>query len=143
MKSQKAKIQIDLRISDPDVHSQESMFEEVKILKKSLNRLFWDLNETSIITSSSAKVTSPNNDLVLSKDKAAKSGGTLIGLLQAEVSLNNLGKVINFIGQKFKKDPIKIQIEIGNKAVTIKINSLHDLIEAEQSVKRLIRELEQ
>jgi hypothetical protein len=54
-------------------------------------------------------------------------GGTLVGLLTAEVSLANGKKLMGFLGDRLGGKPIEFTVEVNGKKLTAKANSREEL----------------
>jgi hypothetical protein len=54
-------------------------------------------------------------------------GGSLVGLLTAEVSLANGKKLIGFLGDRLGGKPIEFTVEVNGKKLTAKANSREEL----------------
>lgn len=54
-------------------------------------------------------------------------GGFLLGLLAAEVSLDNAKKLIKFLGDRLSGKPIELTVEANGKKLSVKAHSREEL----------------
>ncbi|MBH8552785.1 hypothetical protein I8751_10480 [Nostocaceae cyanobacterium CENA357] len=57
-------------------------------------------------------------------------GGFLLGVLQAEVSLANLKKVLGFLGDRLGNKTIELEVEANGKKLKVKASSQQELMTA-------------
>lgn len=63
---------------------------------------------------------------------------TLVGVLTAEVTMKNVKSFLSFLGDRLADKPIKINIKVGDKEVTIEAKSRKELLESERIAKDLL-----
>lgn len=75
----------------------------------------------------------------LNPEAGSKPGfATLIGMVTALVSFNNIKGFFGFLGDRLQDKPIKGKIKVGEKEVEFEVNSLHELAELEKTTLNLI-----
>jgi hypothetical protein len=74
----------------------------------------------------------------LSSAAGSKPGfATLVGVLTAEVSFQNVKAFFRFLGDRLQDKPIKVKVKVGDREVEIEVKSQQELAAAEQTVMRL------
>lgn len=68
---------------------------------------------------------------------------TLLGVLSAEVSLENVKKFLGFLGERLKDEPIKGTIKMGDKEVQFEVRSSKELKELESTALKLIEAMKE
>ena len=64
----------------------------------------------------------------------------LVGLLKAEVNLQNIKSVMGFIGDRLGNKAIEVEAEVNGKKIKIKANSREELKAAMETAKDFFRE---
>jgi len=67
---------------------------------------------------------------------------TLVGVLTAEVSVENVGKVLGFVGDRLIDKPIIIKVKVGEQEVEIEAKSRKELEEAEKVANNLLARMQ-
>lgn len=72
-------------------------------------------------------------------EAGAKSAlATIVGVLTAEVSIENIQKVLGFIGDRIPNKPVVIKVKVGEQEVEIEAKSRKELEDAERVVRQLL-----
>ena len=75
-------------------------------------------------------------------ESGSKPGfATLIGFLTAEVSLESIKILIDFLGDRLGDKPLKITVTKGNETVTIEAHSRQELEQLEEIALRMHQKL--
>lgn len=67
---------------------------------------------------------------------------TIAGVLTAEVSIENIQKVLGFIGERIPNKPVIIKVKVGEKEVEIEAKSRKELEDAEKVVRQLLEQMQ-
>jgi len=67
---------------------------------------------------------------------------TLVGVLTAKVSVENVGKVLGFVGDRLSDKPIVIKLKVGEQEVEIEAKSRKELEEAEKVANNLLARMQ-
>jgi methyl coenzyme M reductase subunit D len=67
---------------------------------------------------------------------------TLVGVLTAEVSVENVKKVLGFVGERIPNKPIIIKVKVGEQEVEIEAKSRKELEEAEKVANNLLARMQ-
>ncbi len=67
---------------------------------------------------------------------------TLVGVLTAEVSVENVKKVLGFVGDRIPNKPIIIKVKVGEQEVEIEAKSRKELEEAEKVANNLLARMQ-
>jgi hypothetical protein len=67
---------------------------------------------------------------------------TLVGVLTAEVSIDNVKKVLGFVGDRLSDKPIIIKVKVGEQEVEIEAKSRKELEEAEKVANNLLARMQ-
>jgi HD superfamily phosphohydrolase len=79
----------------------------------------------------------------LSQPEGAKSVlATLVGVLTTEVSVENIKKVLGFIGDRLGDKPMIIKVKVGDQEVEIEAKSRQELAEAQKVVNDLLVQMQ-
>ena len=83
----------------------------------------------------------------LAKDEELEEGtrsvlSTLVGVLTAEVSIENIQKVLGFIGDRIPNKPLVIKVKVGNQEIEIETKSRKELEAAEKVVSQLLDQMQ-
>ncbi|WP_414541350.1 hypothetical protein [Nostoc sp. CCY0012] len=71
--------------------------------------------------------------------EASKSvGGFLLGVLKAEVSINNFKKVLGFLGDRLGNKTIELEVEANGKKLKVKASSREELTAAIEQAQKFI-----
>ena len=75
----------------------------------------------------------------LTPEVGSKPGfATLIGMVTAQVSLENIKGFLGFLGDRLQDKPIKGSIKVGDNEVTFEVKSRQELAEFEKTALNLI-----
>lgn len=82
------------------------------------------------------------------KDSELESGtksalATIVGVLTAEVSIENIQKVLGFIGDRIPNKPVVIKVKVGEQEVEIEAKSRKELEDAERVVRQLLAQMQE
>ena len=67
---------------------------------------------------------------------------TIVGVLTAEVSIENIQKVLGFIGDRIPNKPVIIKVKVGKQEVEIEAKSRKELEDAEKVVRQLLEQMQ-
>jgi chromatin segregation and condensation protein Rec8/ScpA/Scc1 (kleisin family) len=67
---------------------------------------------------------------------------TLVGVLTAKVSVENVGKVLGFVGDRLIDKSIIIKVKVGEQEVEIEAKSRKELEEAEKVANNLLARMQ-
>jgi hypothetical protein len=67
-------------------------------------------------------------------------GGFLVGLLMAEVSVDNAKKLMGFLGDRLSNKPIELSVEANGKKLSVKASSREELEAAIKAAKDFIED---
>lgn len=77
-------------------------------------------------------------------EAGAKSAlATIVGVLTAEVSIENIQKVLGFIGDRIPNKPVVIKVKVGEQEVEIEAKSRKELAEAEKVANNLLKQMQE
>jgi len=77
-------------------------------------------------------------------EAGAKSAlATIVGVLTAEVSIENIQKVLGFIGDRIPNKPIVIKVKVGDREVEIEAKSRKELEDAERVARQLLEQMQE
>ncbi|MDX2216520.1 MAG: hypothetical protein SFY66_24875 [Oculatellaceae cyanobacterium bins.114] len=65
-------------------------------------------------------------------------GGFLVGLLTAEVSVDNAKKVMGFLGDRLGNKPIKLSVEANGKKLSVEASSREELEAAIKAAQEFV-----
>lgn len=65
-------------------------------------------------------------------------GGFLLGLLQAEVSVANIKRVLGFLGNRLGSQPIELEVEANGKKLKVKASSQEELQAAIEAAQQFV-----
>ena len=68
---------------------------------------------------------------------------TIVGVLTAEVSIENIQKVLGFIGDRIPNKPVVIKVKVGEQEVEIEAKSRKELEDAERVVRQLLEQMQE
>jgi HD superfamily phosphohydrolase len=68
---------------------------------------------------------------------------TIVGVLTAEVSIENIQKVLGFIGERIPNKPVVIKVKVGEQEVEIEAKSRKELEDAEKVVRQLLEQMQE
>lgn len=77
----------------------------------------------------------------LNPEAGSKGFTTLLGVLQAEVSVKNIKAFFGFLAERIADKPIKIRAKVGEKEVEIEAKSKQELEAAEERALSIIEKL--
>ncbi len=79
----------------------------------------------------------------LNPEAGSKPGfATLIGIVTAQVSFNNITEFLGFLGDRLQDKQIKGSIKVGDREVEFEVKSCQELAEFEQTALNLIAAME-
>jgi hypothetical protein len=67
-------------------------------------------------------------------------GGFLVGLLMAEVSVDNAKKLMGFLGDRLSNQPIELSVEANGKKLSVKASSREELEAAIKAAQDFIED---
>lgn len=65
-------------------------------------------------------------------------GGFLLGLLQAEVSVANIKRVLGFVSNRLGSQPIELEVEANGKKLKVKASSQQELQAAIEAAQQFV-----
>jgi HD superfamily phosphohydrolase len=68
---------------------------------------------------------------------------TIVGVLTAEVSIENIQKVLGFIGDRIPNKPVVIKVKVGEQEVEIEAKSRKELEDAQRVVRELLEQMQE
>lgn len=74
----------------------------------------------------------------LNPEVGGKGFATLLGVLNAEVSVSNITNFLGFLGERLSDKPIKGKIKVGDNEVEFEVQSRQELAELEKTTLKLI-----
>ena len=124
----KPTIQLTFAVNDPELEDNERQDIAQKLLRQ-----LKQLDEVE--------------DATLAKDLELEAGAksvlsTLVGVLTAEVNIENIQKVFGFIGDRIPNKYILIKVAVGDKSVEIEAKNHKDLLEAEKVAHKLLKQMQ-
>lgn len=85
------------------------------------------------------EVESVSRVLDLNPPEASKAlGGFLVGLLTAEVSSENIKKLMTFLGDRLGNKPIELEVEANGKKLKVKASSQAELAAAIEAAQKFV-----
>lgn len=121
--SAESNIKLTIALNDPNLDAEEQ-----DQLTRSLLREMKDLDVESA-------------DLVAVEETPEGSkafGGFLLGMLQAEVSIANVKRVLSYIGDRFSSKPIELEVEANGRKLKVKASSKEELVAAIQEAEKFV-----
>jgi len=119
-------IQVILALTEPSLDDEERE-DEIQNLLQQLRKLDEVERVERIFNSHSTE------------DRAKSAGAAaLIGLLQAEVSVNNFKGLLNFLSSRLGNKAIELEIEANGKKLKVKASSQQELRDAIQIAQEFI-----
>jgi hypothetical protein len=117
-------VQLTINFSDPSLEADERD-EEVRLLIADLR----EIEDVNVVE----RVVDPN------PPEGNKSlGGFLVGLLTAEVNINNAKRLLSFLGNRLSGKTIEMEVEVNGKKLKVKASSQVELVAAIQAAKDFI-----
>lgn len=74
----------------------------------------------------------------INPESGSKGFATVIGMLTAQVSFNNIKGFLSFLGDRLQDKPIKGSIKMGDREVEFEVKSRQELAEFEKTALNLI-----
>ncbi|MBW4662551.1 MAG: hypothetical protein KME15_28225 [Drouetiella hepatica Uher 2000/2452] len=124
--SKPANVKLTLRLTDPELDAEEKD-EEVQRLLEQLR----EMDEVEFAD----RPLDPNPP---EGNKAI--GGFLVGLLTAEVSLENFKKLTGFLGDRLGGKPISLEVEANGKKLKVSAHSREELEAAIKAAQDFVKE---
>lgn len=119
----KSNIKLIIALSDPDLDAQE-LDEQARNLKREMNDL--DIESVELVA-------------VEEVPEGTKAfGGFVLGMLQAEVSLANIKKVLGFLSDRLGSQPIELEVEANGKKLKVKASSQQELQAAIEAAQQFV-----
>jgi hypothetical protein len=116
-------VEITLGFTDRNLEDEEK--------RQLAQKLLWELRNLD-------EVERANRVEDISPEAGSKPGfATLVGVLTAEVSFQNIKAFFGFLGDRLQDKPIKIKVKVGEQEVEIEAKSKQELVAAEATVMRL------
>jgi hypothetical protein len=76
-------------------------------------------------------------------EPGAKSAlATIVGVLTAEVSIENIQKVLGYIGDRIPNKPVVIKVKVGEQEVEIEAKSRKELEDADRVAHQLLEQMQ-
>ncbi|HEY9667188.1 MAG TPA: hypothetical protein V6C91_10310 [Coleofasciculaceae cyanobacterium] len=123
--TQQSNIKLTIALADPDLEEEE--------LEKATRKLVQEMSQLDEVEQASLVKTeqAPEGSKALA--------GFVLGLLQAEVSVANIQKVLGFLGDRLGGKPIEIEVEAPNgRKLKVKASSREELLLAIQAAEDFI-----
>ncbi|QLE43715.1 hypothetical protein FD723_26905 [Nostoc sp. C052] len=121
--SSESNVKLTIALSNPDLDADEQERETRNLLR--------EINELDVESAELVAVTEI--------PEGAKSvGGFLVGVLQAEVSINNFKKLLGFLGDRLGNKTIELEVEANGKKLKVKASSREELTVAIEQAKKFI-----
>lgn len=122
-------IQFTFAVNDPELEDAERQ----EIARKLLRELR-QLDEVENVDFAKDSELEPGARSVLA---------TLVGVLTAEVSIENIQKVLGFIGDRIPNKPVVIKVKVGEQEVEIEAKSRKELEDAQRVVRQLLEQMQE
>ncbi len=122
-------IQFTFAVNDPELEDAERQ----EIARKLLRELH-QLDEVENVDFAKDKKLEPG---------ARSALATIVGVLTAEVSIENIQKVLEFIGDRIPNKPVVIKVKVGEQEVEIEAKSRKELEDAERVVRPLLAQMQE
>lgn len=117
-------VKLTIALSDSDLDAEE--------LDKVTRNLLQEMNELDEVEQAS----------LVKVEKAPEGSkalaGILLGILQAEVNVDNILKVLGFIGDREKGKTIEMELEADSRKLKLKASNQQDLVAAIQATQEFI-----
>lgn len=116
-------IKLIIALKDPDLEPEE--------LEEQTRNLVREMEEVGV----------ERADLVAVEEVPEGSkafGGFLLGLLQAEVSVANIKRVLGFLGDRLGGQPIELEVEANGKKLKVKASSQEELQAAIEAAQQFV-----
>ncbi len=124
----KPTVQFTFAVNDPELEDAERQ----EIARKLLRELR-QLDEVENVDFAKDSELEPGARSVLA---------TLVGVLTAEVSIENIQKVLGFIGDRMPNKPVVIKVKVGEQEVEIEAKSRKELEDAERVARQLLKQMQ-
>ncbi|NEQ24133.1 MAG: hypothetical protein F6K28_34425 [Microcoleus sp. SIO2G3] len=121
-------VQLTFAVNDPELDDEERQ----KVAQKLLRQLE-QLDEVEKVGRAEDSNLEDGSKSVLA---------TLVGVLTAEVSVENVKKVLGFVGDRLSDKPIIIKVKVGEQEVEIEAKSRKELEEAEKVANNLLARMQ-
>jgi hypothetical protein len=123
--TQQSNIKLTISLTDPEL-DEEELDEATRNLLQEMKELD-EVEQVSLVKVEQA----PEGSKALA--------GVLLGLLQAEVSLKNIKKVLGFLGDRLGAKPIEIEVEaLNGRKLKVKASSREELLLAIKAAEDFI-----
>lgn len=113
-------VKVTLALKDPDLEEER--------LDRTTRNLLRDIKDLDGVEQ--AGLVSPEE----MPEGAKAFGGTLLGIMTAEVSLQNIKALLGFVGDRLGDKPIEIELEANGKKLKIKASSKQELVTAHEEI---------
>ncbi|MEH1826170.1 hypothetical protein [Nostoc sp.] len=121
--SSESNVKLTIALSNPDLDADEQERETRNLLR--------EINELDVESAELVAVTEI--------PEGAKSvGGFLLGVLQAEVSINNFKKLLGFLGDRLGNKTIELEVEANGKKLKVKASSREELTAAIEQAQKFV-----
>ena len=120
--SAESNVKLTIALNDPDLDA-----EELDKLTQNVRRELKDLDVDAELVA--VEETPPG---------AKAFGGVLLGLLQAEVSVANIQRVLQFLGDRLGGKPIELEVEANGRKLKVTASSQEELITAIQQAEKFV-----
>ncbi|WP_026731743.1 hypothetical protein [Fischerella sp. PCC 9605] len=117
-------IKLTIALKEPDLEAEE--------LEKQARNLVQELKDIDEVEDASlvAVTETPQGSKAL--------GGFLLGILQAEVSIENCKKLFSFLGDRLGGKPIELEVEANGKKLKVTASSREELMAAIQAAQEFV-----
>lgn len=117
-------VKLTIALNDPDLDPEE--------LDKQTRNLLREMNDLD-------EVERVDRVVVEEIPEGAKAfGGILWGLLQAEVSVANIKRVLEFLGDRLGGKPIELEVEANGRKLKVSASSKEELMLAVQEAEKFV-----
>jgi hypothetical protein len=124
MRSSESKVKLTLTLDEPDLDTQELQEQTINLrewIKKDI-----DVDSVELVT-------------VKEVPLGVKAlGGFLVGVLQAEVSLANVKKLLEFLRVHFSNKSIELEVEANGKKLKVKASNQQDITACIEQAQKFI-----
>lgn len=122
--SQDSSVNVTIAFNDPELNAEEIEEQALQLMAE-----LRQMDDCDAV----GRVLDPNPP-----EKSKAIGGTLIGLLTADVNIANAQKFISFLGNYLGGKPIELAVEANGKKLTVSAHSPEELAVAIQAAKEFI-----
>ncbi|MBN3960450.1 hypothetical protein [Nostoc sp. NMS8] len=121
--SSESNVKLTIALSNPDLDAEEQERETRNLLR--------EIRDLDVESAELVGVTQ-------TPPGSKAFGGFLLGVLQAEVSINNFKKLLGFLGERLGNKPIELEVEANGKKLKITVSSQEELTAALEAAQRFV-----